>query len=101
MTRRVAAAEAKARFSELVARVAHGGERVIIERHGKPVAAVVSIEELEKIDSNGPARSEGDPWLRLLEEDDLDIPDEVADRFDAIIQANRSYSAPPINFSDR
>ena len=50
MTKTVTAAQAKAQFSALVAGVAHGGEHVIIERRGKPLAALVSIEELTRLE---------------------------------------------------
>ena len=33
--------EARAEFSELISRVAYGGEPVIITRHGKPLVALV------------------------------------------------------------
>ena len=46
MTKKVSAANAKAHFSELVASVAYGRERYIIERRGKPVAALVSLADL-------------------------------------------------------
>ena len=35
-------AEAKNRFSDVLRRAEYGGERVIVARHGKPVAAIVS-----------------------------------------------------------
>ena len=41
------ASRARNSFSELINRVAFGGERIPIERHGKPVAAIVPIEDLE------------------------------------------------------
>jgi prevent-host-death family protein len=47
---RVSAARAKAHFSELVARVAFGGERFVIERRGKPLAALVSATDLERVE---------------------------------------------------
>ena len=50
MVKRVSAASAKAHLSELTAEVAYGGERVIIERHGKPIAALVSVDELELLE---------------------------------------------------
>jgi prevent-host-death family protein len=43
---RVSVAEARERFSELIALVAYKGERVTIERKGKPMAALVSLEDL-------------------------------------------------------
>lgn len=50
MSEKVSAAEAKAQLSTLVSRVAYGRERFLIERHGKPVAALVSAEDLAKLE---------------------------------------------------
>ncbi|MGH2543307.1 MAG: type II toxin-antitoxin system Phd/YefM family antitoxin [Ardenticatenaceae bacterium] len=49
VTRRVSAAKARACLSALIAEVAYKGEQVIIERWGKPVAALVSMEDLEHL----------------------------------------------------
>jgi len=43
------AARARERFAEALNRVGYAKERVVIERHGKPVAALVPIEDLETI----------------------------------------------------
>ena len=51
MTTRVSAAYAKAQLSSLAAAVAYGGERVIIERRGKPLAALVSVDDLERLEA--------------------------------------------------
>ncbi len=40
------ASDARQNFSEIVNQVAYGGERVIIQRHGKELAAVVPIADL-------------------------------------------------------
>jgi prevent-host-death family protein len=45
----VGAAQAKAHFSAILARVAFGGEQYVIERRGKPLAALVSMDDLEKL----------------------------------------------------
>lgn len=42
-------AEARKQFSELVARVAYTGERVIIERRGKPMIALVNMDDLRHL----------------------------------------------------
>ena len=47
--KRMQLSEAKAQFSAIVDDVAHGAEAYIIERRGRPVAAVVSVEELERL----------------------------------------------------
>ena len=38
------------RRDPLVAQVAIGGERFVIERRGKPVAALISIEDLKRLE---------------------------------------------------
>jgi prevent-host-death family protein len=43
--------EARRNFSELVARVAFAGERVIVERRGKPMAALISMQDLERLEA--------------------------------------------------
>lgn len=50
MTKRVGSAEAKAQLSALVAEVAQGHQQIIIERRGKPVAALVSVSDLEGLE---------------------------------------------------
>jgi prevent-host-death family protein len=42
--------EFKARLSEFLGRVAFGRERFIVMRRGKPVAAVVSIDDLKQLE---------------------------------------------------
>lgn len=43
--------EARESFSSTVNRVAFGGERVVLTRHGKRVAAVVPIADLELLEA--------------------------------------------------
>jgi len=43
---RLPATEARIRFSEVVNDVAFRGQRVVLQRHGKDIAAVVPIEDL-------------------------------------------------------
>ena len=50
MTKRISAAQAKAHLSELMAQVAYGGEQYVIERRGKPVAALVSVDDLQRLE---------------------------------------------------
>jgi prevent-host-death family protein len=47
---RVGIAEVKRSISTLVNRVAFGGERIILTSRGNPKAALVSIEDLQKLD---------------------------------------------------
>ena len=41
--------KARSQFADILNRAAYGGERVILERRGKGVAAVVSMEDLENL----------------------------------------------------
>lgn len=42
--------EAKRRFSEILNRVIYRHERIVISRRGQPVAAVVSLDELARLE---------------------------------------------------
>ncbi len=41
--------EARNNFPELLNRVGYGQERILIERHGKPVAAIISVQDLNRL----------------------------------------------------
>ncbi|MFJ8309848.1 MULTISPECIES: type II toxin-antitoxin system Phd/YefM family antitoxin [unclassified Streptomyces] len=43
--------QARAELAELINRVVYGGERVVVTRHGKPLVALVSAADLEKLES--------------------------------------------------
>ena len=49
MLKDISVAEAKSKFSEMIARTIYTGERFIVRRRGKPVAAIVGIDDLKKI----------------------------------------------------
>jgi prevent-host-death family protein len=62
----VTAAEARTNLGELISRVSYGGERVIVRRRDKPLAALVSIADLrllEKLENERDAE-----LLRLAKE---------------------------------
>jgi prevent-host-death family protein len=40
-------AEAREQFSEAINRAAYGKERIVVTRRGKPLAAIVPIEDME------------------------------------------------------
>src|SRR3982751_4707088 len=44
-------ADAKNHFSDVLRRAEYGGERVLVERHGKPVAAIVSTDDLRRLEA--------------------------------------------------
>ena len=43
--------QARAQFADLVNRVVYAGERVVLTRHGKPIAALVSAADLDRLDA--------------------------------------------------
>jgi prevent-host-death family protein len=47
----VNATEARNKFLELLNRAGYGKERIRIERHGKPVAAIISYEDLNRLEA--------------------------------------------------
>jgi len=58
MTKRISAKEARTRFADLVGSVHYGGEEVIVERSGRPVAAVIPVEMYERLVAERRARFE-------------------------------------------
>ncbi len=46
----VTTVEARKQIGEVINRVAYGKERVVLTRRGKPIVAVVPIEDLETLD---------------------------------------------------
>lgn len=50
MTEKIKVTEAKAHLSALMSRVGYGKERFVIERRGRPLAALVGIEDLERLE---------------------------------------------------
>jgi prevent-host-death family protein len=47
----IGVAEIRSNLADVINRVAYGGERIILQRRGKRVLAVVSIEDLETLNS--------------------------------------------------
>ncbi|TFE50029.1 type II toxin-antitoxin system Phd/YefM family antitoxin [Streptomyces sp. ICN441] len=43
--------QARAELADLINRVVYGGERVVVTRHGKPLVALVSAADLERLES--------------------------------------------------
>jgi prevent-host-death family protein len=61
MSRHLTTSTARAQFADLVSRAEYAGERTIVHRRKKPVAAIVPIEDLELIE-----RYEDELDLRLI-----------------------------------
>ena len=78
----ISTANAKQEFSELIHRVSHGKERIILTRRGQEIAAIIPVEDLlllqnsqdktdlqEAIDALKEARREGTTSLETLKEE--------------------------------
>ncbi|MFJ5848328.1 type II toxin-antitoxin system Phd/YefM family antitoxin [Streptomyces sp. NPDC092903] len=50
--------QARAELAELINRVVYGGERVVVTRHGKPLVALVSAADLERLEGEEAAEQE-------------------------------------------
>lgn len=87
-TNRISLAEAKARFSAIVDGVLHHGEHYLIERHGRPVAALVSVAELDRLEELRPPAEHPAGAMALI---GLwhDVPDEDIDALVADLRAAR------------
>lgn len=47
---RLSITTARRQFSDTVNRVSYGGERIVLDRNGKEVAALVSVDDLELLE---------------------------------------------------
>ncbi len=99
--RHVAASEAKATFSALIEGVQHRGERYVIERHGKPAAALVSIDELDRLGASRgtrPGMNGGLGLIGLLA--DYMTDEEIDEMVDRIYEDRRRSLPRPVDTSD-
>ncbi|MGC3002751.1 type II toxin-antitoxin system Phd/YefM family antitoxin [Streptomyces sp. G35A] len=53
--------QARAELADLINRVVYGGERVVVTRHGKPLVALVSADDLRRLEElrEGEERGQG------------------------------------------
>ena len=79
MAKSFSTADIKARLSEMISKVVYGHERLIVLRRGKPVAALVSLHDLRRLEElDGAAFKKPDvhPIMRAFggwaDRDDLD-----------------------------
>jgi prevent-host-death family protein len=47
----ITASMARNNFQDLLNRVGFGRERILVERHGKAIAAVISLEDLKRLEA--------------------------------------------------
>lgn len=92
MAKRVGAREARSKFSDLLGSVRFGNEEVIVERSGKPMAAMIPMETYERLVAERRARFEVLDRIRfrLPDTPPAEIERDVAE---AVLKV-RSGSAP-------
>lgn len=66
----VSIGEVKRDISELVNRVAYGGERIVLTSRGKPKAVLVSLEDYARLQDQGQsaAQQQWEAWLRRADD---------------------------------
>jgi prevent-host-death family protein len=73
MATNVSTSKARVDFAEMINQVAYRGERIVLDRHGKPIAAIIPIDDLtflEEIENH----MDIDAAKRALAESDERIP---------------------------
>lgn len=65
----VPVAELRLSLGDAVSRTAYTGERVVITRHGKPAAALVSTEDLARLEALEMAEDVADFDKAIIEDD--------------------------------
>jgi prevent-host-death family protein len=64
-------AEAKAQFSAVVSAASVGGRRIIIRKHNQPVAVLIGIEELDRLERGAAAGGLAEVARRWSHSEDL------------------------------
>ena len=85
----VSASAARQHLPDLLGEVTHGGEQVVIERHGKPVAALVSLEKAEAA-TEDMEESEWDELARTLPELNARL-DRMTATVKALLRSNQAF----------
>ena len=81
--------EAKQNLGELVKRSAYGGERFVLEFRGKPQAAIVSYEDLERLESQKKRPTSQQEVLRELQLLGQQIAARTDEKFDSVEDVRR------------
>jgi len=89
-TRTLSASDARQQWSQLLNSVFRGESRVVVEKSGIPVAAIVSMADLERLSRLDKQRGEGLKALVFSWEAFKDVAlEEVEDEVDKAVEAAR------------
>ncbi len=86
MARHVSAREARNRFADIMGSVRDGGEEIIVERSGRPMAALIPVDTYERLVAERRSRFEVLDQIRsnlpdvAPEEVERDIANAIGDR---------------------
>ncbi len=89
----VSIGQVKRDISELINRVAYGGEQIVLTSRGKPKAVLISIEDFERLRAKP---HQEDKWADWMARSDALAADITASRggrpldIDALLEANRA-----------
>src|SRR3712207_6240231 len=88
--KKVQASEARQRLPELLNRVYQGKARIVVERSGIPVAAIVTVDELRRLEALDQDREELWAVVERMREAFKDVPPEELERETKRAVAQRS-----------
>jgi prevent-host-death family protein len=87
------ALEVRARFGEVIDAAA-GGDRIVIERSGHPIAAIVPLSDLDAVDPERVRQRQGEAFDHLLRLARRARDQGVPVAGDAAVRADRDRSRP-------
>jgi prevent-host-death family protein len=91
MAEKISAKDARSRFAELLGRVGFGREEIVINRSGKPMAAMIPVDVYERLVSERAARF---AILRDIQENQPDLsPEQVEADVAALLDQVRAARA--------
>lgn len=96
MTQTMNATEARLKFASVLNRVFRKETRVVVEKSGIPVAAIVSAEDLKRLDQLDAQDREAWETLAAMRAPFRDVPpEEIARETDRIVAENRRQTRRP------
>lgn len=92
-------ADVKRRFADVIGRVVYGGDRVVVERRGRPVVAIVPLSDLVTDERSRPGSVAEHGDRPQGQESDVSRPGEAAAESSAP-PPTASHSPPPESILD-
>ena len=95
MVKRLSAKDARNSFSDILGRVYYGKETVIVEKQGKPMVAIIDIEQYEKWMAEREARFKvfHEIWAKNKDKDPKQVERDVAKAIAEVRAAKRAKKA--------